>query len=226
MCLTLEGITKTYRSGAIVTKAVTDYSYHFVYGKSYAIVGPSGCGKTSLLNVIGLLSRKDKGSLIINGKRSDNFTQKEISYLRNHYFGYVAQNFLIIPDYTVRENIEIPLLYTKITKKKREQLISEISLSLDIYGLLDKTGDSISGGEKQKTAVARAVVNNPKVLLADEPTGSLDSHSGQEVFNILKSYVHDDSMLIIVTHNNEIANQCNVILKMKDGLLTGVEDKK
>ena len=189
-------------------------------GDFIAITGPSGSGKSTLLNMIGLLDRPDKnnGSLIINNHNITDLNQTEFSVLRRETIGFVFQTFNLLPKLSAYENVLLPMRYAKVKRQKRKQQAIKL---LELVGLTNRIKHKppeLSGGERQRVAIARALTNSPQILLADEPTGNLDTKSGTEIMNLLKNLNHEKNMtLIVVTHDPEIAAQANKIIKLKDG---------
>jgi len=189
-------------------------------GDFIAITGPSGSGKSTLLNMIGLLDRPDKnnGSLIINNHNITDLNQTEFSILRRETIGFVFQTFNLLPKLSAYENVLLPMRYAKVKRQKRKQQAIKL---LELVGLTNRIKHKppeLSGGERQRVAIARALTNSPQILLADEPTGNLDTKSGTEIMNLLKNLNHEKNMtLIVVTHDSEIAAQANKIIKLKDG---------
>lgn len=203
------------------THAVRGVSLEIGRGCSMAITGPSGCGKTTLLNMIGLVAAPTAGDLYIEGGDAGLLSEKKKAAYRNSFYGYIVQDFALVEDYTVRENVEIPLLYSSRPPgaRKRRERVGEV---LGMVGLTDKVKEktrNLSGGQRQRVAIARALVNNPQVILADEPTGSLDSPTGAEVLKLLFGLVRGGKTLLLVTHNLELAGLCERQLRMKDGCL-------
>lgn len=213
------GLQKVYRYGESITHAVRDISLTINSGESVAIIGPSGCGKTTLINMIGLVINPTQGKLLINSVDVAKLTHKQRAEHRNKVFGYVVQDFALIEDFTAYHNVEIPLLYSKekANRKERKRRIFE---ALDQVGLREKTSikvKNLSGGERQRVAIARAIVNSPHIILADEPTGSLDSKNAEEVIRLLNKLVSLGRTLILVTHNKTLAEQCSRQVMIDDG---------
>lgn len=213
----LENICKTYGEGDSEVKALDNVNLTISKGELIAIMGKSGSGKSTLLNVLGQLDSPTSGKILIDNIDTTNLSKKEIAKLRNSKFGFVVQHFALINDYTVYDNIELPLKYGKVNKNKRNTLINDVSISLGIENKLKSTPSKLSGGQCQRVAIARAIVNSPDVILADEPTGALDTKTGQEVMDIFKSLQKDGKTVIIITHDTNIANQCNKIIEIQDG---------
>lgn len=211
----LQGICKSFSVEKRTAKVLKGIDLSINNGEMTAIMGASGCGKSTLLNIIGCLDVAESGEYWLKGKKVTGKSQKEMARIRNEIFGYVIQDFALIRDDTVLENIRIPLDYSK--KKIDKLRIDQLLKSLGLKKLQKMRVSLLSGGEQQRTAIARALVNDPEILLADEPTGALDSKTGQEVMNILREICNKGKTIVIVTHDEKIARQCDRILCMKDG---------
>lgn len=211
----LQGICKSFSVGKRTAKVLKGIDLSINNGEMTAIMGASGCGKSTMLNIIGCLDVAESGEYWLKGKKVTGKSQKEMARIRNEIFGYVIQDFALIRDDTVLENIRIPLDYSK--KKIDKLRIDQLLKSLGLKKLQKMRVSLLSGGEQQRTAIARALVNDPEILLADEPTGALDSKTGQEVMNILREICNKGKTIVIVTHDEKIARQCDRILCMKDG---------
>ena len=213
----LKDIRKIYAKSDVQTIALDGSNLQIDKGESVAIMGPSGSGKSTLLNIVGCLDIPTSGEYILNGQSIDKLKGQELATLRNASFGFVLQYFGLIDEYTVYENVEIPLSYSKKTGINKKKLIKE---TLDMLGIADKikkTPSQLSGGQNQRVAIARALINDPEIILADEPTGALDKKTGQEVMNILKDLNKKGKTLIIVTHDDNIASQCSRTVNICDG---------
>lgn len=186
-------------------------------GEMVAIMGPSGSGKSTLLNIIGLLDVESYGEYKFQNESVNKLSEKQLSSYRNKYIGFVVQNFALIDDYTVFENIEVPLIYSKVNKKKRKESIINTLKKLGIEDKKDKLPKQLSGGQNQRVAIARALVNDPEIILADEPTGALDKENGEEVMNILSKLNKEGKTIIIITHDKDIAKKCKRIIYIEDG---------
>ncbi|QNU66435.1 ABC transporter ATP-binding protein [Ruminiclostridium herbifermentans] len=189
-------------------------------GEKIAIVGDSGCGKTTFINLIGLILNSDSGEIIINGRNVLELSSKDKANLRNAFFGYVVQDFALVEEDTTYQNLEIPLLYSKkrYSKREKDKLISD---TLNKVGLSEKINEKVkflSGGQRQRVAIARAIINNPSVILADEPTGALDGDTSEKIFSLLNDLVIDGKSLILVTHNEKLANYCDKKYKIETGV--------
>ncbi|NFT07439.1 MULTISPECIES: ABC transporter ATP-binding protein [Clostridium] len=211
----LKDIKKIYGKKDYETVALQSIDLEISEGESIAIMGTSGSGKSTLLNILGCLDTQTSGSYFFNGNSINTFKEKELAKLRNSSFGFIVQSFALIDDFTVYENVVIPLDYSKNKKKKSE--VINLLKKLGIDEKINKTPKELSGGQCQRVAIARALVNDPEVILADEPTGALDGRTGQEIMNILLDLNKKGKTLIIVTHDLNIAKQCHRIVNIVDG---------
>lgn len=215
----VSNVKKEYESGVNKILAIKNASFEINRGEKISIVGPSGCGKTTLINIMGLLIEPTEGNLYIERKDVFSLSSKERAKIRNKFFGYVFQDFVLVEEDTIFQNIEIPLLYSdkKISKTKRKEKVINILNKLDLPININEKVKNLSGGQRQKVAIARAIINNPEVIFADEPTGSLDVENGRRIFSILEELVYEGKTLVIVTHNESIAKQCDRKFKIYDG---------
>ncbi len=218
--LKLVGITKDYISkDQPIVHALNGININFRRCEFVAILGHSGCGKTTLLNIIGGLDRYTDGDLIIEGVSTKDYKDRDWDTYRNHSIGFVFQSYNLIPHINILKNVEIALTISGVSKAERKNRAMEALKKVGLEGLEKKKPNQLSGGQMQRVAIARALVNNPEILLADEPTGALDSDTSIQIMNLLKE-VSNDRLVIMVTHNPELAKQyANRIVKMKDGLL-------
>lgn len=224
----INNLTKKYTYGDIITYALKEINLTVQKQEMIAIMGPSGAGKSTLLNIIGCLDKYDSGTYILNGKNVDNLSKKDLARVRNSNIGFIFQHFALIPEYTVFENMELPLLYKnnfalrekKISKNSRTELITHALNSVSIGDLIYKKPSYLSGGQQQRVAIARALITNPDIILADEPTGALDQKTGHEIMNLLKNINNQGKTIIIVTHDPNVASYCHRTLKVIDGNLT------
>ena len=217
--LKIENISKEYKVGKIKSEVLKEISLNFKAKEFVSILGPSGCGKTTLLNILGGLDVPTTGDLYINDINIKEYSNKQLDYYRNSVLGFIFQNSILIKNLTVKENVEIALELSGIKAKERKARVLEVLKKLNISHLLRKKAKYLSGGEQQRVAIARAIVNNPKIILADEPTGALDSKNAMEVMKILQD-LSKDYLVIMVTHNEELANlYSSRIIKMKDGII-------
>lgn len=213
----MNNIKKKFGKGEGEVSALRGINLTVEKGDMLAIMGPSGSGKTTLLSIIGFLDKEDEGEYKFQGQVVKNLSEKKLNYYRNKCIGFVVQNFGLIEDYTVFENIEIPLVYSKIPKRKRKEIITKMLKRFNIEEKVNKYPSQLSGGQNQKVAIIRALINNPDLILADEPTGALDKKSGDEVMNILTKLNEEGKTVIIITHDNKVAEKCKHIIKIEDG---------
>jgi len=214
----LENISKVYQTKNIETLALDNINLEIQSGEFLSVMGPSGCGKSTLLNVMGLLDNPTKGQLILDGIAIDGYTDKALAYMRNQKLGFVFQNFHLISTLNVRDNVELPLLYRKVSAPERKRRTEEI---LEQVGLKHRSRhfpSELSGGQCQRVAVARAIVGQPEILLADEPTGNLDSKMGEDIMILLKSLNRDlGTTIVMVTHDRALAGETQRIIHLFDG---------
>ena len=212
----LDNISKTFRDGDTQVQALKNISFEVNKGELVAIIGKSGSGKSTLLNILGLLDKQTDGDYYIDGKKVSSIPEREKAKLRNSHIGFVMQDFALDEKYTVKQNINIPLIYTDKPINK-EKAINDVLKSV---GLSDKTNTpayKLSGGQKQRVAIARAVVNEPQIILADEPTGALDSMTADEIMQIFERLNMSGKTVIIVTHDKDIAARCKRVIELSDG---------
>jgi putative ABC transport system ATP-binding protein len=214
----LQSIEKVYRTDRIETVALTNVNLDVREGEFISVMGPSGCGKSTLLNLMGLLDVPSKGTVQINGSKIDNTSDRSLAAIRNREIGFIFQTFHLIPDLSVVDNVEIPLLYRRMSSKERR---TRSLKALDRVGLGSRVHhfpSQLSGGQQQRVAIARAIVGTPRILLADEPTGNLDSQMGDEIMNILRQLNADErATIVMVTHDQQKAEQTGRIVRLFDG---------
>ena len=216
--ITLKNINKVYRTDEIETQALENVNIQVQKGEFVSIMGPSGCGKSTLLNIIGLLDAPTGGEIEINGVDVLGMKDKELSAFRNRNLGFVFQSFHLIGSLNVLDNVEVPLLYRNIPAKERTRLAKEILEKVGLSHRMYHFPSQLSGGQCQRVAIARAVVGNPEILLADEPTGNLDSKMGAEVMELLhKLNKEEGRTIVMVTHNEAQAKQTDRIIRFFDG---------
>lgn len=213
-------VKKTYnRNKKNPVTALNGTSFSLSKGETVAITGTSGSGKSTLLHILGCVLSFDSGKYVIDGKNIKDLSQKEVAEIRNNKIGIIFQNFLLIKDSTVYENVEIPLLIAKIKKKKRKELCESALKSVGISELSERLVSELSGGQQQRVAIARAIVNNAEYILADEPTGSLDSKNTEQIFELLNSIKNSNRGVLIVTHDLSLASKCDRQLCIEDGTI-------
>ena len=210
-------LEKYYATEEVRTIALNKLSFQVQEGEFVAVMGPSGCGKSTLLNILGLLDDPDGGSFIFNGIEVAGFNERKRADLRKHNIGFVFQSFNLIDELTVFENVELPLIYTGVKPAERKKRVDEVLEKMQIMHRRKHFPQQLSGGQQQRVAVARAVVNNPKLILADEPTGNLDSSNGNEVMDLLTELNEGGTTIIMVTHSEHDAKYSHRIIRMLDG---------
>ena len=222
--LQIKRISKQYKTGDLIQNALSDVSLNFRDNEFVSILGPSGSGKTTLLNIIGGLDRYDKGDLIINNVSTKHYKDRDWDSYRNHTVGFVFQSYNLIPHQTVLANVELALTIGGISKSERKKRALEALKKVGLKEQAHKKPNQMSGGQMQRVAIARALVINPDILLADEPTGALDTETSVQVMELLKQ-VANDRLVIMVTHNPELAEEYSTrIVKLKDGKIIGDTD--
>ena len=221
--ISLDQVTKHYIMGNNVVKALDGVNLEFERKGFYAIMGSSGSGKSTMLNLIGCLDRPTTGTYLLENRNVGSLDDNELSDLRLTYIGFIFQSFNLIPQLTVRENIELPLFYQQKDPEERAQIAEHYAAEVGLQDRLGHRPTELSGGQMQRVAIARALANNPSLILADEPTGNLDSKTGVQVMEILKGLNEAGKTLIMVTHEPDIAAYAKVVVHMKDGYVERVE---
>lgn len=215
-----ENVVRTYKIGNNEVQALRGVSFEIKQGEFLAIMGPSGSGKSTCMNMIGCLDRPTSGTIQINGKYTSKMSEKELAVLRNRTIGFVFQQYHLIPGMTVLENVMLPLKYQKVNKAERKQVAEKTLESVGLSERINHRPHELSGGQKQRVAIARAMVTSPKILLADEPTGALDSKTGKQVIELFRQINQKNgTTIIIVTHDTGIGNSMNRCIKIFDGLI-------
>lgn len=224
MILELKSIYKAYIQGNMYVPVLKDINLSIEEGEYVAIMGPSGSGKSTLMNIIGCLDKASSGTYLLDEEDISNYKDKELSYIRNKSIGFVFQTFNLLPRQSALDNVALPLQYAGVPKKKRKEMCLE---ALDMVGLSDRVDfkpTQLSGGQKQRVAIARAMVNGPKILLADEPTGALDSKSGVQIMGLFKSLHEQGVTIIMITHSDEIAAYADRVIRLVDGQIISDTD--
>ena len=214
----LTDVCKIYRTNEIETMALDNVSLEVNKGEFLSIMGPSGCGKSTLLNIIGLLDTPTSGAVEVVGTKMDGMKDRELAAFRNRKLGFVFQSFHLINSLNVLDNVELPLLYRKVSAKERRRLAEEVLKKVGLSHRMRHMPTQLSGGQCQRVAIARAIIGNPEIILADEPTGNLDSKMGAEVMELLHQLNKEDGRTIVmVTHNEEQAKQTSRTIRFFDG---------
>ncbi len=225
----LKNIHKFFTMGEEKIHALNEINVSIEQGEFISIVGTSGSGKTTMMNLIGLLDLPSSGDYILDGVKTTSMSDDELSQFRNQKIGFVFQSFNLLPKATALKNVEMPMQYAsaynpKITDEEIKKMALETLDKMGLSSRVHHLPNELSGGQRQRVAIARALVNNPKILLADEPTGALDSKTSEEILNLFEELNHQGVTVIIVTHDNKVASRCRRILRMSDGVVT--EEKK
>lgn len=215
--LTLKNVSRSFSTLETETMALQDVSLTINAGEFVAITGPSGCGKSTLLNIIGLLDRPSSGELSIKGEVVHTKKSSEITQLRQQHFGYIFQSFNLIDEISVYKNVELPLIYLNVNKKERQQRVEKVLQQTNMLARQHHYPKQLSGGQQQRVAVARALVAQPSIILADEPTGNLDSQNGYEIMDLLCDLNEQGATIIMVTHSESHASYADRIIQVNDG---------
>jgi len=218
--LRLKNICRTFKLDGVSVKAICNVSLEIRKGEFVSIIGPSGSGKSTLMYLIGFLDRPSSGEIMFNGKNVESLSSGEIARIRNKEIGFVFQSFNLLPKTSALDNVCLPMVYSGIPRKERIKIAKDILTKLGLTDRLTHFPNQLSGGEQQRVAIGRALANNPSIILADEPTGNLDTKSGKEILEILKNLNKEGKTIIIVTHNIEIAEQTRRIIRLVDGRIT------
>lgn len=214
----LQEVYKIYRTEEIETVALENVNIDAMEGEFLSVMGPSGCGKSTLLNVMGLLDKPTKGKVLLNGQNTEGMGDKELAKFRNQHLGFVFQSFHLINSLNVLDNVELPLLYRKVGEKERRELAKAVLERVGLSHRMQHFPAQLSGGQCQRVAIARAVIGNPSIILADEPTGNLDSKMGAEIMELLHQLNQEDGRTIVmVTHDEAKAAETQRVLRFLDG---------
>ncbi len=215
--ITVNNLTKVFRTDEVETIALDSATFEIKEGEFVAIMGPSGCGKSTLMNILGLLDNPTEGSYTLFGQEMANLKEKERTQFRKGNIGFVFQSFNLIDELNVEENVELPLTYLGVPKKERKQRVEEVLRRMAISHRIHHFPQQLSGGQQQRVAIARAVVMNPKLILADEPTGNLDSKNGLEVMQLLTQLNQEGTTIVMVTHSQRDAGFAQRVINLLDG---------
>ncbi len=220
----LEKLTKVYRTEEVESTALNEVSFKIEKGEFVSIMGPSGCGKSTLLNILGMLDKPDSGSYEFLGNEVGQLTEKSRSEVRKKNIGFIFQNFNLIDELTVFENIELPLIYNKVSASERKERVNELIKKIGVAHRASHFPQQLSGGQQQRVAVARALITKPPLILADEPTGNLDSSHGNEVMELLCELHEAGTTIVMVTHSSHDASYSERVINLLDGQI--VSEKK
>ena len=207
--ITLTSLSKIYRTNEIETVALENVNLTVARGEFLSIMGPSGCGKSTLLNIMGLLDTPSTGTIEINGTHTEGMKDKELAAFRNKTLGFVFQSFHLINSLNVLDNVELPLLYRKVSAKERRRLAEEVLKKVGLSHRMRHMPTQLSGGQCQRVAIARAIIGNPEIILADEPTGNLDSFNTHEIMRLLEEINQRGTTVIVITHSQEMVDEMN-----------------
>ncbi len=219
MILELKNIYKNYYQGNMEVPVLKDINLSVEEGEYIAIMGPSGSGKSTLMNIIGCIDTPTSGEYYLDGEMINNYKDKDLALVRNKKIGFVFQNFNLLPRLSAMDNVALPLQYAKVGKKLRRQLCEDVLGMVDLEDRMNFKPTQLSGGQKQRVAIARAMVNKPRILLADEPTGALDSKSGKQVMDLFDKLHEEGVTIIMITHADDIAKRAKRVVKIIDGEL-------
>ncbi|HHW10634.1 MAG TPA: ABC transporter ATP-binding protein [Firmicutes bacterium] len=217
--LRLQNITKVYNNGRISVQALRDINFHIKPGEFVAIMGPSGSGKSTLMNILGCLDRPTTGSYKLDNKEVARLSDAELAEVRNKYIGFIFQSFNLLPKLSALQNVELPLIYAGVTGRERARRARKALEDVGLAERMHHRPTELSGGQQQRVAIARALVNQPKLILADEPTGNLDSKSGLEIMQILDQLNKEGNTIVMVTHDPQVAAWAGRLIEVYDGCI-------
>ena len=215
----VNSLTKEYKMGKITVPALNGVDIDINEGEFVAIMGPSGSGKSTLMHILGCLDTATQGEYILNKEKVSHIKKKKLASIRNQRIGFVFQTFNLLPHLNVQKNVELPLMYAGYSKRKRTKLAKEVIAEVGLTDRRKHKPSELSGGQRQRVAIARAIVNNPSIILADEPTGNLDTNSGSDILTIFSDLNLKGHTVIIVTHDAAVANRANRVINIVDGLI-------
>jgi len=215
--ITFQDVCKTYQIGEEVVRALDHASLHIEQGEFVAIIGPSGSGKSTLMNIMGCLDMADSGVYELDGQKIEQYTEGELARIRNHKIGFIFQNFNLLSKMTAFENIELPLIYQRLPAVERRARVEEVLALVELTDRKKHKPTELSGGQQQRVAIARALATKPSLLLADEPTGNLDSKTGKEILELFKKLHAEGNTIVLITHDQAVANEASRRIRISDG---------
>lgn len=215
----MQNINRVYDTGRVKVHALRDVNLHIKEGELIAIMGPSGSGKSTLMNVIGCLDTPTSGRYSLDGKAVNDLDDNDLADIRNRKIGFVFQSFNLLPYASAFENVELPLIFMGMSTAKRKQRVTEMLARVGLADRMDHKPNELSGGQQQRVAIARALANHPRIILADEPTGNLDSASGKEILQLFLDLWKAGNTIIMITHDPSISENCERIIHLKDGMI-------
>lgn len=223
--ITARGLWKTYRMGAEEIHALQGIDLTLEPGEHLAIMGPSGSGKSTLMNLLGCLDTPTRGTYLLNEREVSSMSDDELARVRNREIGFVFQTFNLLPRATALHNVELPLIYAGVTARQRQESAMRALEQVDLADRMKHRPNELSGGQRQRVAIARALVNNPSILLADEPTGNLDSATGREILSLFDKLHQRGHTIIVVTHEPEVARHAGLVVRLRDGRVDAFEKR-
>ena len=222
----LKDVAKHYEMGENIVKALDGIDIKINKGEFVAIIGPSGSGKSTAMNLVGSLDRQTKGSIFLDKRDVSHFSESELAQFRGKKIGFIFQSFNLIPNLTAKENVTLPMIFQGTDKYEREERANKILALVDLAERMDHYPNQLSGGQQQRVAIARALANDPEIILADEPTGNLDSKTGEKVMDFLKELNKKGKTIILITHDKELAEQADTVYYIVDGKINSVKKSK
>jgi putative ABC transport system ATP-binding protein len=222
--LSLRKINKYYQVGAHALHVLRDVDFEVAEGEFVAIMGSSGSGKSTLLNVLGILDEYDSGEYVLDGTLIKHLSERKAAYYRNRFIGFVFQSFNLLPFKTAVENVALPLYYQKIPRRKRNRIAMQYLERVGLADWAEHVPAEMSGGQKQRVAIARALIGKPRLILADEPTGALDTETSQQIMDLLTEINREGITILMVTHEHDVADRAQRTIRLRDGKVVGAED--